>query len=183
MIDKTCSEKRKYQSRRHEEEKPNQGQGLSALVVDTFMTCNVWALVCPAQGKRCNYCGATGHFEKVCFKKSLPTARFLNRGKRLGAIISTVGTQTQKVSVEVKIDTGCDRSMQVVIDTGSYRTAISPCDLTRFGLTEQDLDPPTEKMKYTTTATGGKMTSCGFLNAQLRCGNKQTSSKIVVLRG
>ena len=139
--------------------------------------------VCPAQGKRCNYCGATGHFEKVCFKKNQPPARLPNRGKSSGAMISSVGTQTQKVSVDVKLDSRCDRLMQFVIDTGSDWTAISPYDLKKLGLKEEDLDPPTEKMKCTTTATGEQMTPRGYLNAQLRFGNKQIPSEIVVFEG
>ena len=135
--------------------------------------------VCPAQGKKCNYCGSMGHFERMCFKKTT-NSRQPNHAMHSSAIISHVGTQIEKVIVDVNTEAGGNHKVQFVIDTGSDWTVVNSRDLMRLGLTKQDLSNPTNQMKNTATATGQKMTPQGFVKAQLRYGDKQAVSNIVV---
>ena len=127
--------------------------------------------VCPAQGKKCNYCGSMGHFERMCFKKTT-NSRQPNHAMHSSAIISHVGTQIEKVIVDVNTEAGGNHKVQFVIDTGSDWTVVNSRDLMRLGLTKQDLSNPTNQMKNTATATGQKMTPQGFVKAQLRYGDK-----------
>jgi len=124
-----------------------------------------------------------GHFERMCFKKTYSNARPQKSEKHSGAIISHVGTQTEKVTVDVHTEAGGNHQVKFIIDTGSDWTVVSPRDLMKIGLTKQDLKNPTNQMKNTATATGEKMTAHGFVNADLRYGNKQAQSDIVVFEG
>ena len=116
----------------------------------------------------------------MCFKKNQPLFKQTNNERYSGAIISHIGTQTERVLVDLRMEAGGHHQANFVIDTGSDWTVISSQDLMRLGWTKLDLNDPTAQMKNTTTATGEKMAPFGYVKAQLRYGNKQALSKIVV---
>ena len=137
---------------------------------------------CPARDKKCNYCDVIGHFEKVCYKKArnANNAAKYHAMKTSGAIVASMETKTEMVNIHVHTDLGGDRVVKFMIDTGSDWTVVGFKDLNLFGIHEQNLKKPTKEMKATITATSQTMVPRGYVDAVLKYGGKETSSKLVV---
>ena len=143
---------------------------------------------CPARGKQCNKCGRLNHFSRVCMSKSTENSyeyqeqtksnQGSNKYKYMGRrIVGGLMKVRQTRMVHVKLN---GQEVRVVPDTGSDWDCISRRGLEKLEICDEDVQSPTTEMESTKTASGSEMTASGYVNIEVKFGEKRINRPFVV---
>ena len=126
---------------------------------------------CPARGIKCDVCGKMNHYTRVCWSTDNDSS---GKPKKMGRIVRSIA-KVKQISCEIN-----GVSTYAIPDTGSDWDCMSKKGMKNLGVTEEQLIEPTSEMKNTMTASGSSMEPQGYVNMEIRFGEKAVKKPIVL---